>query len=188
LPTPVLAYLDEFGTIGHIPEFPSRMATVRSARIGCLLVVQDRAQLVKAYGAEDADTILTNATTKLCLARVTHDDAEYFSRLAGVATVHAANRGSTRPLLLPWADRGSRGRGEVSRPLITPDESTTMGDEVLVAGGGHRPIRAWQRRYYRDKMLRARVPDATGPDPLAHFRAWRRRAPALAPVAVQGSS
>ena len=35
-----------------------------SAGIGCLLVVQDLAQLTKAYGAEDADTILSNATTK----------------------------------------------------------------------------------------------------------------------------
>jgi len=166
LPVPVLAYLDEFGTIGHIPEFASRMATVRSAGIGCLLVVQDLAQLTKAYGAEDADTILSNATTKMCLGRVTHDDAEYFSKLAGITTVYSANRSASRPLLMPWEDRGNRGIGESQRALITPDELRTMRDEVFIVAGHQHPIRARQRRYYDDPALARRVPDLACIDPL----------------------
>lgn len=185
LPTPVLAYLDEFGTIGHVPEFQSRLATVRSARLGCLLVVQDLAQLTKEYGKEDADTILTNATTKLCLAGVTHDDAEYFSKLAGTTTVHATNRGSTHPLLLPWADRGNRGVGEVARPLITPDELRTLGDDVLVVAGRHHPVRAQQARYYQDKVLRSRLPESKVGDPLDAFR--RRRAARPLPLPGGGT-
>lgn len=166
LPVPVLAYLDEFGTIGHIPEFASRMATVRSAGIGCLLVIQDKAQLEKAYGKEDADTILANAATKLCLARVTRDDAAYFSDLAGTTTVLAANQSASRPLLLPWADRGNRGMGEVQRALITPDELRTMRDEIFVIAGDHHPIRATQRRYYDQPSLRRLLPDTKGAAPL----------------------
>jgi type IV secretion system protein VirD4 len=166
LPTSVMAYLDEFGTIGHIPEFASRMATVRSAGIGCLLVIQDKAQLEKAYGKEDADTILSNATTKLCLARVTRDDAEYFSDLAGATTVLAANQSASRPLLLPWADRGNRGMGEVQRALITPDELRTMREEIFIIAGDHNPIRARQRRYYDDPALARLLPDRHGSDPL----------------------
>ncbi len=170
LPVPVLAYLDEFGTIGHIPEFASRMATVRSAGIGCLLVVQDLAQLTKAYGEEDAETILSNATTKMCLGRVTHDDAEYFSKLAGTTTVYSANRSASRPLLMPWADRGNRGIGESQRALITPDELRTMRDEVFVVAGHRHPIRAKQRRYYDDPALARRVPNLTRTDPLVVLR------------------
>ncbi len=166
LPVPVLAYLDEFGTVGHIPEFASRMATVRSAGIGCLLVVQDLAQLKKAYGEEDADTILSNSTTKLCLGRVTHDDAEYFSKLAGTATVLSANRSASRALLVPWADRGNRGAGEAQRALITPDELRTMRDEVFAVAGHRHPVRAHQRRYYDDPALARLVPDLTRGDPL----------------------
>ena len=166
LPVPVLGYLDEFGTVGHIPEFASRMATVRSAGIGCLLVVQDLAQLKKAYGEEDADTILSNSTTKLCLGRVTHDDAEYFSKLGGTATVLSANRSASRALLVPWADRGNRGQGEAQRALITPDELRTMRDEVFVVAGHHHPVRARQRRYYDDPALARLVPDLTRTDPL----------------------
>jgi len=170
LPVPVLAYLDEFGTIGHIPEFASRMATVRSAGIGCLLVVQDLAQLTKAYGEEDAETILSNATTKLCLGRVTHDDAEYFSKLAGITTVHSANQSASRPLMVPWADRGNRGIGESQRALITPDELRTMRDEVFVVAGHRHPIRAKQWRYYDDPALARRVPNLTRTDPLVVLR------------------
>ncbi len=166
LPVPVLAYLDEFGTVGHIPEFASRMATVRSAGIGCLLVVQDLAQLTKAYGEEDADTILSNATTKMCLGRVTHDDAEYFSKLAGTTTVYSANRSASRPLLMPWADRGNRGIGEIQRALITPDELRTMRDEVFIVAGHQHPIRARQRRYYDDPTLGRLLPDSNRTDPL----------------------
>jgi len=166
LPVPVLAYLDEFGTVGHIPEFASRMATVRSAGIGCLLVVQDLAQLKKAYGEEDADTILSNSTTKLCLGRVTHDDAEYFSKLGGTTTVLSANRSASRALLVPWADRGNWGAGEAQRALITPDELRVMRDEVFVIAGHHHPVRARQRRYYEDPTLARLVPDLAQVDPL----------------------
>ncbi len=179
LPIPVMAYLDEFGTIGHIPEFASRMATVRSAGIGCLVVVQDQAQLAKAYGKEDADTILSNATTKMCLARVTHDDAEYFSALAGKTTVYSANQSASRPLLLPWADRGNRGVGEVARALITADELRTMRDEIFIVAGDHHPIRARQRRYYDDPSLTRLLPGATAADPLT---ALRRRVPLPVPI------
>ena len=183
LPVPVFAYLDEFGTLGHIPEFAGRLASVRSARIGCLLVVQDQAQLTKQYGAEDADTILTNAATKLCLSRVTHDDARYFSALAGTTTVLSANQGSTRPLLLPWADRSNRGLGETSRPLITPDELRTMGDDLLVVSGHRHPLRARQRRYYQESALLRLVPDLGRDDPLRELRRERRRqAPLVAPA------
>jgi DNA-binding CsgD family transcriptional regulator len=126
--------------------------------------------LTKAYGAEDADTILSNATTKLCLGRVTHDDAEYFSKLAGTATVFSANRSASRPLLLPWADRGNRGVGETQRPLITPDELRTMRDEVFVVAGHRDPIRARQRRYYDAPALMRLVPRPGAPDPCVSLR------------------
>jgi len=179
LPVPVLAYLDEFGTVGHIPEFASRMATVRSAGIGCLLVVQDLAQLKKAYGEEDADTILSNSTTKLCLGRVTHDDAAYFSKLAGTTTVLSANRSASRALLVPWADRGNRGAGEAQRALITPDELRTMRDEVFAVAGHRHPMRAHQRRYYDDPALARLVPDLTRTDPLLSLQ---RHAPLPVPT------
>ncbi|HET8631616.1 MAG TPA: type IV secretory system conjugative DNA transfer family protein [Thermomicrobiales bacterium] len=187
LPVPVLAYLDEFGTIGHIPEFASRMATVRSMGLGCLLVVQSQSQIIETYGREDADTILGNANTKLCLAGVgkgiTTNDAQYFSELAGTTTVHSRNQGSTRALLSPWADRGNRGANEVARPLITPDELRTMRGRVLVIAGQEHPLLAGQCRYYEDPALQALLPDPSTADPLVPLRRRRDAAPLPDPSA-----
>ncbi len=182
LPTPVLAYLDEFGVLGRIPQFPARMATIRASRFGVVLVVQALHQLAATYGREGAATILTNATTKLCLARVSGEDADYFSRLAGTATVHSRSRGRSRATVAPLADRGNVGTGEAARPLLTPDELRTMGDGVLVVAADCHPILARQRRYYRVPALVRRLPGghlpAPGdPDPLAPFRSRRAAAP-----------
>jgi type IV secretion system protein VirD4 len=178
LPTPVLAYLDEFGVLGRIPQFPARMATIRASRFGVVLVVQALHQIKATYGEEGAATITTNATTKLCLARVSGEDADYFSRLAGTATVHSRSRGRSRATVAPLADRGNVGTGEAARPLLTPDELRTLGDGVLVVAADRHPLLARQRRYYRVPALVRRLPlgraPAPGdPDPLAPFRAWR---------------
>ncbi len=182
LPTPVLAYLDEFGTLGRIPQFPARMATIRASRFGVVLVVQALHQLEATYGREGAATILTNATTKLCLARVSGDDAAYFSRLAGTATVHSRSRGRSRATVAPLADRGNVGTGEAARPLLTPDELRTMGDGVLVVAADRHPLLARQRRYYRVPALVRRLPGGHlpgpgDPDPLAPFRSRRAADP-----------
>ena len=182
LPTPVLAYLDEFGVLGRIPQFPARMATIRASRFGVVLVVQALHQIAATYGREGAATITTNATTKLCLARVSGADADYFSRLAGTATVHSRSRGRSRATVAPLADRGNVGTGEAARPLLTPDELRTMGDGVLVVAADRHPLLARQRRYYRVPALVRRLPlgrpAAPGdPDPLAPFRALRAADP-----------
>jgi len=185
LPTPVLAYLDEFGVLGRIPQFPARMATIRASRFGVVLVVQALHQLkaTKAtYGEEGAATITTNATTKLCLARVSGADADYFSRLAGTATVHSRSRGRSRATVMPLADRGTVGAGEAARPLLTPDELRTMGDGVLVVAADRHPLLARQRRYYRVPALVRRLPGGRpatpgDPDPLAPFRVRRAADP-----------
>ncbi len=182
LPIPVLAYLDEFGVLGRIPQFPARMATIRASRFGVVLVVQALHQIAATYGREGAATILTNATTKLCLARVSGEDADYFSRLAGTATVHSRSRGRSRATVAPLADRGNVGTGEAARPLLTPDELRTMGDGVLVVSADRHPLLARQRRYYRVPELVRRLPggrpSAPGdPDPLTPFRARRAADP-----------
>lgn len=182
LPTPVLAYLDEFGVLGRIPQFPARMATIRASRFGVILVVQALHQIRATYGAEGAATILTNATTKLCLARVSGDDADYFSRLTGTATVHSRNQGRSRAAPVPLADRGTVGVGEAGRPLLTPGELRTLGDGVLVVAADRHPLLGRQRRYYRVPALvrrlpGGRVPGPGDPDPLAPFRARRAADP-----------
>ena len=181
LPVSVFAYLDEFGTIGQVPQFAARMATVRSIGLGLFLVVQSQAQLLAAYGQADADTILANANTKLCLAGIgqglSANDATFFSNLAGRATVLSRHQGRSRDYWSPLA--GARKDSTVvesQRQLITADELRTKAGHVLLIAGQEYPVLARQRRYYNDRTLVARLPPAET-DPLAAFRRWRARRP-----------
>jgi len=141
--------------------------------VGCLLVVQDTAQLVATYGEAGAAIILTNAMTKICLAKVSRADAEYFSKLTGESTALAVSRGASRALLLPWADRGNRGVGEVARPVLTPGELRTLGDAALVVSQDRQPLVVRQRPWFRVPALARLVPALAGAgDALA---ACRRR-------------
>jgi len=186
LPVPVLCYLDEFGNLGHIPGFERWIATVRSARVGCLMVVQDTAQLVATYGEPGAAIILTNAMTKICLAKVSRADAEYFSKLTGESTALSTSHSASRALLLPWADRGNRGAGEVARPVLTPAELRTLGDAALVVSQDRQPLVLRQRPWFRVPALARLVPALAGAgDALA---ACRRRVALPDPRAVGESS
>jgi hypothetical protein len=124
--------------------------------------------------ARRAAIILTNAMTKICLAKVSRDDAEYFSKLTGESTALSASRSASRALLLPWADRGNRGAGEVARPVLTPAELRTLGDRALVVSQDRQPIVLRQRPWFGVPALARLVPDLAGAgDALA---ACRRRA------------
>jgi type IV secretion system protein VirD4 len=155
LPRPVFGYLDEFGNIGSIPDMTRWMSTVRSAKLGFLLAVQDLAQLGVIYGREGRQIITTDCATKIALAGVSGDDAEWFSRASGVATVlaHSANHSRNRGDRL--ARSGSRGVSEVARPLLTPAEVTRLRpDTMLVLAGTRQPLLVRQQRWYRDGHLR----------------------------------
>ena len=114
------------------------------------------------YGEAGAAIILTNAMTKLCLAKVSREDAEYFSKLTGESTVLAESRSASRALLLPWADRGNRGAGEVARPVLTPAELRTLGDRALIVAGDRPPLLVRQRPWFRVPALARLVPDLAG--------------------------
>ena len=155
LPRPVLGMLDEFGNIGAIPDMARWMSTVRSARIGFLLAVQDLAQLGAIYGREGRQIIVTDCATKIALARTSADDAEWFSRGAGTATVLSHTAGDSRKRGDRLARGGSRGMSETGRALLTPGEVTRMAeDTMLVLSGNRQPMLVRQRRWYQDRRLR----------------------------------
>ena len=170
LPTKVMCYMDEFGVMGKIPNFEARLATVRGYGIGCLMVVQSKSQLDSQYGEDAAKSILQNANTKMCLSRVTGEDARMFSELSGNATVLTTTQSGTRQTFDVLQQHGGRSRSEAQRALITPDELRTMGEDVFAVLAGEHAIRARQRPYYKDRALRRLVPDLAQTDPLAPLR------------------
>ncbi|HXT35884.1 MAG TPA: type IV secretory system conjugative DNA transfer family protein, partial [Chloroflexota bacterium] len=83
------------------------------------------------------------------------DDAEWFSRGTGAATVLSYSAGDNRKRGDRLARSGNRGVSEIGRPLLTPDEVTRLPeDTMLVLSGNRQPILVRQRRWYRDRRLR----------------------------------
>ena len=155
LPRPVVGYADEFGNIGAVPDMARWMSTVRSARIGMVLAVQDLAQLGATYGKDGRQIIVTDCATRIALSRTSADDAEWFSRGTGTATVLSYTAGDSRRRGQTMAHSGTRGVSEIARPLLTPGEVTRLpADTMLVLAGNRQPALVRQRRWYQDRALR----------------------------------
>jgi len=155
LPRPVVGYLDEFGNLGQIPDMPRWMSTVRSARIGFVVAVQDMAQISALYGREGRQIIVTDCGTRVALSRTSAEDAEWFSKQTGQATVLTANAGDSRRRGKALSDRGNRGYSETGRPLLTAGEVTRLlHREMLVLAGNRQPLKVRQQRWYQDRATR----------------------------------
>jgi type IV secretory pathway TraG/TraD family ATPase VirD4 len=180
LPRSVLGYADEFGNIGAIPDMARWMSTVRSAHMGFLLAVQDLAQLGAIYGKEGRQIIVTDCSTKIALAKTSADDAEWFSRGSGTATVLSFTAGDSRKRGDRLARSGSRGVSEVGRPLLTSGEVTRLAENsMLVLSSNRQPMLVRQQRWYQERRLRrlANLPSNT-----AESVQPARRATATAPA------
>ena len=153
LPRAILGYLDEFGNLGQIYNFPTWMTTVRSAGMGFILAVQALAQLEELYGAEGKEIIMGACNVKIALAKTTDEDAKWFSDQTGTATVLAANAGASRKRGAVLVDHGNQGYSETSRPLLTPGEVTRMATNKLLLLSGNRPAAVvTQVRWYSKRL------------------------------------
>ena len=89
-PNHVQFFLDEFANIGQIPDFCTKLTTIRKYRISCTIIVQSIAQLKKLY-KEDFETILSACDNKLLLGVKDKETAEYFSAYAGKKEIKTRN-------------------------------------------------------------------------------------------------
>jgi len=155
LPRSILGYLDEFGNLGKIYNFPTWMTTVRSAGMGFILAVQSLSQLdiYNDHGVDGKAIILEACNVKIALAKTTAEDAKWFSEQTGTATVLAANAGASRKRGAVLVDHGNQGYSETSRPLLTPGEVTRMATNTLLLLSGNRPPAVvTQVRWYSKRL------------------------------------
>jgi len=157
----VFCWLDEAGTIGVIAGLPRRLATLRSAGVGMALMVQDTIQLDALYGPEGRRLITTTCQTHVIFAGIGQEDAAWVSARLGTATVvgHSANAGRQRSEML--VGQGGYTRGEVGRPLMTPEEIQGMPERSIILAGLHaRPVLVRSILWYKSRRLRRLVASA----------------------------
>jgi type IV secretion system protein VirD4 len=149
LPQPVVFILDEFPNLGKFPDYERFLATCRGYGIGVLTIVQNITQLQEKYGREQAESILGNCGTKICLGNVNETTAKYFSQLMGKTTAKVDTGSSSESKGQSSSTSSSSSYSYVARNLMNQDEILTMHkDECVIIITGKHPIKAKKAYQY----------------------------------------
>lgn len=135
---PIRCMMDEFANIGIVPDFPSKLATMRKYNISAAVVLQDIAQIEAMY-QDNWKTLVGNCSTTLFLGSSEPNTLQYFSDKLGKKTIRTKS----------ISDNKSKGGSSDSyqytgREVMTADELGRMPpDECIVF--------TQNMRAYRDK-------------------------------------
>ncbi len=129
---PVFFFLDEFGNMGRINNFPSVITTLGKRRCSISLLLQDLAQLSSVYGSDEARTILGGGCgNKLFFPGLDLETTRYVEGLLGTNTLFSTPDGS-------FSDRAY----PVKAPVMQADQIRRMERrEAVLISGRHRPVR-----------------------------------------------
>jgi len=155
--------LDEFGTMGAIPNAPTWFNICRQPRISRVISFQSFSQLVDDYGELGAKAIIDSCNVLGWLGGTRGDDAKWASEALGNRTVLAHGEGASKTagLFGRSPDRGSQSVSETGVPLLFPDDLAASSRRRVVAIAREarpmdlrtRPI--WSVRAMRRLMTRA---------------------------------
>lgn len=115
--------LDEFANFGKLPNFENDITLLRSKDISATICTQSyRSQIEAIYGKTESETIINNFNTQIALAGLEYGTAKEISNQLGVSTAIINSKSS--PVANPFG--GSVSTSAHARPLLTPDEISTM--------------------------------------------------------------
>lgn len=143
----VRCLMDEFANIGEIPEFPSKLSTMRKYNISATIVLQDNSQLQSIY-KDEWRTIMANCDSTIFLGNAEPDTLKYFCEKLGNETVTAQSRGRS----YGSKSGSSQNYQQVKRETLTAEEIGRLpNDECLVFLRGERPARDKKFKYETHK-------------------------------------
>ncbi len=138
---PVHLYFDEFANIGILPHYETTISLARGRGLSIWHGIQSMAQLESCYGKANAQTILTNCSTKIALSGLDVETADYFSRTLGEETMQIPKRTWQKKRFALISMNTSDTTHEHARRLLTPDEVRRIGsDKAIVIVGNRRPM------------------------------------------------
>jgi len=128
--------LDEFGTMGAIPNAPKWFNICRQPRISRVISFQSFSQLVDDYGELGAKAIIDSCNVLAWLGGTRGDDARWASEALGNRTVLAHGEGNSAApggLFGRRPERDSRSTSEAGVPLLFPDDLAASSRRRVVA-------------------------------------------------------
>lgn len=143
LKIPVRCMMDEFANIGEVPEFPSKLATMRKYNISATIVLQDISQIESMY-KDDWKTLVGNCSTIVFLGTQEPNTLKYFSDMLGKGTVKSKNRGLSKGK----SDSASQNFQNTGRELRFADELGRMSPKkCIVFTQNLRPVEDQKYKY-----------------------------------------
>ncbi len=174
--------LDEFGTMGAVPDAPDRFNVLRQVRVSRVLSFQMRSQLVEDYDETGAEALVESCNALAWLGGTRGKDAQWASETVGKRTVLAYSEGDSaaRGVFGRRPERDSRSASEAGVPLLFPEDlHASSRRRIVVSVREARPMDLRTRPFYTVRALK-RLSQL--PAPLAS-----REAPVPAPQPVAPS-
>jgi type IV secretion system protein VirD4 len=160
LPVHVSVYLDEFASLGVLPNIGENLATMRSRRVAYHISLQNRAQGEALYGRAAFHAFFTNNFRQVVLfpRSLKFEDAEYFSRTMGAKAALETSTGTSREGFLAPARRSEVTR-EVAEPLLSLEQMMTWPEHVgVLLASGTMPARVLMPRLDEPRVAGVRNP------------------------------
>lgn len=149
----LLMLLDEFPALGKMGGIEQSEGFLAGYGIKLMIIAQDLNQINSLYGKDNY--VISNCQVQIYHAPSDNNSAEYLSKKLGNKTIQQTST-SRKSVLLPFAD--GYNDSFMSRPLMYPDEVSTMSDKkLLLFCKGLSPIFCNKIRYYEDEVFAPRT-------------------------------
>jgi len=149
--------LDEFGTMGAVPDAPDRFNVLRQVRVSRVLSFQMRSQLVEDYDETGAEALVESCNALAWLGGTRGKDAQWASETVGKRTVLAYSEGDSaaRGVFGRRPERDNRSASEAGVPLLFPEDLHASSRRRLVVSVREaRPMDLRTRPFYTVRALR----------------------------------
>ena len=149
--------MDEFPSLGEMPQFQVGIAYFRGYRVKLFLIVQDTQQLKGIYEEAGMNSFLSNCFYRVTFAANNMETANLISQLIGNKTVQQSSHNMPKFLDLNPAAR-TVNTSEVQRALLLPQEVVTLPrDQQIILIESFPPIKTKKIFYYEDPFFTRRL-------------------------------
>ncbi|MEZ5691927.1 MAG: type IV secretory system conjugative DNA transfer family protein [Rickettsiales bacterium] len=193
-PYGVMFMMDEFPSLGEMPQFQVGIAYFRGYRVKLFLIVQDTQQLKGIYEEAGMNSFLSNCYYRITFAANNVETANLISQLIGNKTVQQVSHNKPKFVDMNPAARTTN-TSEVQRALLLPQEVITLPrDEQIILIESFAPIRTKKITYYKDKFFTRRlfqqepIPQQEPYDPRKHRKGEEPDKPEETPPTPESES
>ncbi len=156
-PHGVMFMMDEFPSLGEMPQFQVGIAYFRGYRVKLFLIVQDTQQLKGIYEEAGMNSFLSNSYYRVTFSANNIETANMISQLVGNKT--AIQESNNRPKFIDFNPASRTMQvSETQRALLLPQEVIQLPrDEQIILVESFAPIKCKKIFYFKDPFFKKRL-------------------------------